>query len=220
MNVKTVAFLLSLSLLSNCSNGQKNDFASFVSSFEKTNNSDFIDFRMLSKFEAKMSVREALAFVYHGDSSQLFCLQKIVNLDNEHERKIIKSLKLPARCLFIKYSNFFLIGYTSYKCNNPNVPRQKELILKIVDYTYSTRDSLNVHLENEFGVLKSGIFNPQKKVLFLTGEISKNVTRAILYEIDTQQLIFKTKYSKESIPHSLSKMKEDLEALGWSKEFY
>ena len=57
------------------------DFKRFVNSFPNTKSSAIIDFWEIAYKKNRMTRKEAVDFVYNGDSTKLYCMETVINLD-------------------------------------------------------------------------------------------------------------------------------------------
>jgi hypothetical protein len=110
--MKGATFLLLL-LTSNLF-AQKNYEANFITSFDYIDAVGVVDLSKFIQAGKKMSIQEAMNNIYSGDSSKIYCNEKIVNMENEGESKVVRKEYLPEKCFLIEYENFKLLGYAVY----------------------------------------------------------------------------------------------------------
>lgn len=192
----------------------------YIKSFNKIENSQEISFRKIVNSQGKlMTSQEALDYVYKGDTSRLYCIHKIFNMETEKVSGISKELTLPKKYFLIEFNNYYLIANSSFLCQDVNKLSQVSLILHVINKNYESTDSLEVYKGNEYDDELLGMINPVNGKVFITG-FEKEIGRyAKLLEINQESLKFEEIKEKNNAGISFENLKKELEKLGWYEEF-
>lgn len=167
-----------------------------------------------------MTQDEGVKYAYQGDSSRLFCLQKSINMENEKEFRILRTLYLPKKCFVVNYDSISVFGYLKYNCRNLTQMNSEELMLKIMDSRGVIKESLSVFVADEFETLKSGLMNTESRKIFVTGNVDGTASQANLYTVDLENLSFKLIQRKELTKTLIGKKQYGLEEIGWVELFH
>lgn len=210
-------FLPLLLLLPTSTNAQHHVTDGFIKDFPLYSDTKVINFEAVFG-QKKMQTDWAISIVYDGDSSRLFCKEKIVNLENEREYSISRELYLPELCFRLKIPNGHLVAYTSYECQDVNKPLYRKLHLLSVQGLKET-DILVGQVSDEFDNLLTGLLNPATLKIFIVGILDskkKTKTAQILSVKDGRFIIDK---EQADIAISLDGTEKYLQYLGWSSYF-
>lgn len=214
---------LSLFIILNVFNwtfGQSSFYAKYIDSFKDYKSKEVINAGFIVQTQDQMTKKEALSFVYHGDTSQLFCKQKIFNMETEKIEGISNELYLPNKCLRIDMGKYFLITYSFFKCQNSNTPLSILLMLTIVSKNYESMDSLIIYKGNDFDSYLTGLINPTNGRIFVYGTLNdQNENHALIYNINPSKLKFE-KLNEDIFVGNIDNLKEIIEVLGWNDKFY
>jgi hypothetical protein len=147
-------------LFPTCIFSQNESYKQFINSFPDVRGVGIVNFGKVVQSGNNMSQKEAVDFVYHGDSTKLYCVEPSVDMETEQIIGESTELYLPAKCFKINFEQFYLIGYTSFECQNPI---EISLTIMIVDKQYNIKDSMIVYRGNDFDYDITGLFNPINK---------------------------------------------------------
>jgi hypothetical protein len=165
-----------------------------------------------------MSSKEAINFVYHGDSTRLYCTELIL----EESEKIvgeINTLLLPQKCFRINTEQYYLIGYTSYQCYSvmDNITWDMieiSLNMIVVDKHYNIQDSMVVYKGNDFYSGIKGLLNPVNGKIFLLRE-----KHGYLYIINPQKLKFELIKDQDNVVGATDDLSKVIDRLEWKEDF-
>src|SRR6218665_1400055 len=165
--MKQTLLVLSIVILINSGCAQPAEFKKFVDSFKREKKDQILDIGIVVQTSNPMTKREALLYVYQGDTTKLSCNQKIFNMETEIVEGISRSLNLPSKCLRLDMDNYCLIAYTSDDCQNPDETHTFFLNMEIIDKNYKIQDTLIVHKGTEYDWEISGLINPRNGKMFI-----------------------------------------------------
>jgi hypothetical protein len=168
---------------------------------------------------AEMSLTESVRFVYNNDTAKVYCLEKSVNMENERDFRIFRTLMLPKKAFRIEYESFFLIGQLRYNCWDLRKTNTEEIVIKLVDNTFKVRDSLVVYVESEFGRETYGVLNPKTRKIFLNAPSGRKTREAMIYAIDERNLKFTKTKSQDISGMTFKNSFSAIELLQWVHEF-
>jgi hypothetical protein len=219
---KSLIIILSMFILNvGCSQTTKNQdtkFIEFVNSFEEEKNDEVLNFSYLkygryNKIKP-MTKNEALSFVYQTeDTMALYCAEKSFSMDTEEVFGIDTSLYLPDKYFKIERENYFLLCYSSYKCDINNGYPQGFIYLWLIDTNYNITDKLLVYEEKGDWNYISGLLNPKNGKLFVSGRY-----KSTMYIIDESSLTFKVKKESNEIK-DIEYSSHALKDLDWEEYF-
>jgi hypothetical protein len=216
---KTLIILLMIFSLCNIL-AQSPSYVNYINSFKEDTSSKILFFKKIVDRKNRMTKEEALDFVYNGDTSRLYCYQASFNMETEKVEGSSRDLYLPDKCLKINMPEYTLIGYSSYKCKNPNQPLKFFLNLIIVNKKYQLTDSLIVLESTDFDSDISGLLNPKTEKLFLVGYLKNRPERqAIIYKINSSNLKFEIIKELNEVSDYPDDLMKTLEILGWKELF-
>jgi hypothetical protein len=199
---------------------QNNEFIKYINSFKLIKSSDIYNFGELSESGDKMSKKEAIKFVYDGDSSKLYCKQRMVNNETEKFEGFVTEEYMPIKCLRFDLNNYYLITYVSYECSNPNELVKGLLHLAIIDKKYNVTDNTIVYIGDEYDWVKTGIINPANGRFFIIAQQSENNSKsAFIYKVNSS-LQFELVKEAEKVSGTTDDMDEALTILKWNNFFY
>jgi hypothetical protein len=193
-------------------------FIDFINSFEEEKSDEVLNFSYLiyGKYNKRkpMTKDEALSFVYQTeDTMALYYTVKSISQETEKVTAIFTSLYLPDKYFRIDKENYFLTGYSSYKCDINNNSPNGFIYLWLIDANYNITDKLLVYEEQGDWYYISGLLNPKNGKIFVSGR-----KKSTMYIIDESSLTFKVKKESNEIkdieysPHALKE-------LGWEEYF-
>jgi hypothetical protein len=214
-----VALFIILSI--NTCNSQNSDYIKYIDSFKKEERANIIlKFGRIVQVNNQMTKEEALAFVYKGDSTKLFCNQNIFNMETEKVEGISRDLYLPNKCIRLDMGNYFLIAYSSYQCNNPNEKLKILLTLSIINKKYEKKDELLVYKRNEYESELTGLLNPINGQIFVIGNINNETAKqAFIYKINNIGMQFEPIKEENNITQNTDDLIQMLDILGWKEIF-
>jgi hypothetical protein len=199
------AFILNVGCAQTTTKNQNVKFIEFINSFEEEKSDEVLNFAKIIQKTKPMTKNEALSFVYQTeDTIALYCAVKSFSLETEEVFGIDTSLYLPDKYFKIERENYFLICYSSYKCNNHYELATFFSHLLIVDKNYNITDKLLVYEEKGDWNYISGLLNPKNGKIFVSGR-----KKSTMYIIDENNLTFKVKKESNEIkdieysPHAL-----------------
>ncbi len=192
----------------------------YIRSFNKIENGQKIDFLKLINSQGKlMTKQEALDYAYKGDTSRLYCIHKIFNMETEKVSGKSKELTLPRKYFFIEFDNYYLIANSSYLCQNENNLAQISLFLHVINKDLELKNSLEVYKGNEYDYGLAGMINTKNCKVFITG-FEKEIGRyAKLLEINPKSLKFEVIKEKNNAEINSENWEREIEKLGWYEEF-
>jgi hypothetical protein len=191
----------------------------FAMSFDEIDTDKIVRFGHAADNGTNMTFEEALEHVYHGDSTKLYCTQKVINMENERDFRISNDIYLPEKCFRLQRSKYSLIAHTQYNCSDPNTILMKQLSVKLLDSNYLVRDSLLVRNASDYDFELTGILNPRTCKIFIVWLDDRKQKNAALYAIDELNAKFKKILSTQTAPRISDETVKDLEALGWQHNF-
>jgi hypothetical protein len=184
MRASLFTILLATTFFQGCSQGAPYDL--FVNSFTEIDEDKVAKFSVIVQTKNPMTMSEASLYVYHNDTSRLYCIQKIINMETEKVIRINRELYLPDKSLLLKGNGFTLIGYSSYECQNPNALFKNFLTLKTLTSDNREADTLLAYIGTETDFILTGMINPRQNKIFILGHINDpQRSDAVLYEIDS-----------------------------------
>jgi hypothetical protein len=167
-----------------CSQDSTDDH--FVESFAALPNDESLEFALAAQNGKLMTRDEALKYVYSNDTSRLYCVERIINMDAETDSRIARNLYMPEKCFAIKNNGYTAIAYTSYDCKDQHQLPKKLLTLKTIREA-KVIDSLIVYSATEYGAQVNGLINPKSGKIFLVGTVaSQRPSEALLYSINAK----------------------------------
>lgn len=215
-------FIITALVFYMCNASSQNDpFKKWIDSFEKTSDQGPCNFRVLLNKGKNMTKEQAVEFVYQNDTSKLYCHFQEFNMETEKQGAFTTELYLPQKCLKLTTSKFILIGYSTFKCDDPDKLLEMYLTLKIIDRKgLRSTDSLIVYRGNEYDWQMTGLINPQNNKIFILEQLGKSEfnARAFIYKIDNA-LRFEIEKRQEGIKEITDNLEEGVESLGWSEIF-
>lgn len=215
-------FFIGVLIFSMCSASSQNEpFKRYIDSFEETSKQRLGNFRMLLNDGKNMTKEQAVEFVYQNDTSKLYCHFQEFNMETEKRGAFTTELYLPQKCLKLTTSKFILIGYSTFKCENPDKLLEMFLTLKIVDSkSFQTTDSLVVYHGNEYDWQMTGLINPENNKIFTVEQLGKREfnARASIYKIN-DALKFEIEKQQGDIKKMTDDLEKGLELLGWKEAF-
>lgn len=200
---------------------QTSSYAKFINSFPEVNRSTILRLGVVVGTGPKMTKEEAMKFVYHNDSTKLYCKQKIFNMETEKVEGISTELYLPQKCLQIKTSKFILMGYSTFECQDPNKLLKQFLALNIINASnYQVTDSLLVYTGNDYGWEITGLINPQNNKIFILKETGKRTSnaQAFIYRIN-DAFQFEIEKQQSNIEGMSDDLEKNVKLLGWEQAF-
>jgi hypothetical protein len=216
-NKKIIIYFLFVSSICSC---QTNTNSKYINSFPQEVSKTILEFSQIVYFDNPMTKEESLKYVYNGDSSRLYCIQKKINQETELNEGFTKELYLPSKCMRIKTDNYIIVANSSYTCNDPNDLVRIQLILSIFDLNYNKTDQLVALQESDNDVEISGILNNVNQKLFVLIFPSNTLSQsATIYEIDGHTLKFTPVRKSIEYNQNTEDLMKVLDSLGW-KEFF
>lgn len=192
----------------------------YINSFKEDQSKKVLNAGDIVQINNRMTKEEALKFVYYGDTAKLFCYQKIFNMETEKVEGISRELYLPDKCMRLDMGNYFLIAYSSYKCENPNEILKVFLTLTIVNKKYQLCDSLLIYKGSDYGPDITSLINPNNGKVFLYGYVKNQSTRqAIILKVNPDSLKFKMLVENDNFNGSIDYLTQTLDILGWTETF-
>ncbi len=215
-------FFISLLIFSMCSaTSQQEPFERYIDSFDETSKQKLGNFRVLVNDGKNMTKDQAVEFVYQNDTSKMYCHFQEFNMETEKRGAFTTELYLPQKCLKLTTSKFILIGYSTFKCEDPDKLLEIFLTLKIVDpKSLQITDSLVVYHGNEYDWQMTGLINPENNKIFLIEQLGKRQfnAQAFIYKIN-KALKFEIEKQQKDIKQWSDDHEKGLEALGWREAF-
>jgi hypothetical protein len=146
-------------------------FIDFINSFEEIKSNEVLNFgKMMYNEKKPMTKDEALSFVYNTkDTTALYCTEISISQETEKVTAIYTSLYLPNKYFRIEKANYFLIGYSSYKCGNYGWAG-RFIHLLIIDKQYNIVDKLLVYEDDGDSSDITGLLNPENGKIFINKE--------------------------------------------------
>jgi hypothetical protein len=192
----------------------------YLKSYSKVENNQEISFLRLINTKGKlMTVQEALEYVYHGDSSKLYCYEIVFDMEKEKVISKTRKLFLPEKYFLIEFSNFYLIANCAYSCPEDDI-FQVYLILHIINKKdLKIMDSLKVYEGNEYNDELAGMINPANGKIFING-YNNHVRYAKLIGINRESLRFEVIKEKNNVQFSSENWVQEVKNIGWYDDFY
>jgi hypothetical protein len=201
-------------------NAQNSKFIEFIDSFKEESSGKIIDFAKVVQLNRPMDKEDAINFVYNGDTSKLYCVQKIINIETEEIEGFSRELYLPSKCLRIEFDNCFLIAYSSYFCQNPNDLLKVALNISIIDDNYAIKENMIVYIGSDYESEITGLLNPKNGKMFLIGDIqNKGYNQAIIYKLSGSTKTFEKIKEEDNINGATDNLIQLLESLDWKESF-
>lgn len=215
-------FLIGVLIFSMCSASSQNEpFKRYLDSFEETSKQGLGNFRVLLNEGQSMTKEQAVEFVYKSDTSKLYCHFQEFNMETEERGAFTTELYLPQKCLKLTTSKFTLVGYSTFKCENPDKLLEVFLTLKIINSkSLQTTDSILVYHGNEYDWQLTGLINPKNNKIFTVEQLGKREfnARASIYKIN-ETLKFEVEKQQDGIKKLNADLEKGLEFLGWKEIF-
>lgn len=200
--------------------GQNKMYQQFIESFKPEKTDEILKFGKLAQIRTKMTKKEALSFVYSGDTSKLFCKQQIVDMETEKVVAVTNEVYLPMKCGKLDMSNYFLIAYTTNQCIDVKKPVVTNLVLDIVSKDYKKTDSKIVYNGDEYEAVYNGLLNPSNGYIFIIGNIGgSEMKKAQLFLINSTSLKFELVDEKVDVIGDTDDFSKFLVDYGWSIYF-
>jgi hypothetical protein len=192
-------FILSTGYAQTITKNQDSKFIDFINSFDEEKRNEILNLEeiMFNNKRTPMTKDEALSFVYNTeDTMTLYCAEKIISLDTEEVFGIDTTLYLPDKYFRINKENYFLTGYSSYKCGGQYGIATGFLYLLIVDKNYNITDKLLVMNCVDIDCNISSLLNSTNNKIFLlhifaTWDKQHETHKAYMYEVDNSTLKFR-----------------------------
>jgi len=192
----------------------------YIESFDKIENCQEISFReTINSFGNLMTCQEALDYVYSGDTTRLYCVHMIFNMETEKVIDISKELTLPRKYFYIEYKDYYVIANSSYLCQNENELSQVFLNLHVISRDLELMSSTVVYSGNEYDEELQGLINPASGKIFITGFKKGMGKYAKLLEVNQESLKFEVIVERFNIEVGSENWKRELEELGWYGSF-
>jgi hypothetical protein len=199
---------------------QNNSSSSFVNSFKLEKSLKPVNFAELSELGEQMTKKEAILFVYNGDTSKLYCKQKIVNTETEEIEGVKTDIYMPLKCLRFDLKSYYLITFVSYECSTPEKLVKGLLHLAVVDKKYNIIDTKVVYIGTEYDWEMSGMLNPSNGVFIILSVQPNNRTKdAQIFKINSS-LRFELIKEAKNVVGTTDDMEEAVTLLAWSDIFY
>lgn len=192
----------------------------YIQSFDKIDNVQEVDFLKIINSPGKlMTKQEALDYVYMGDTSRLYCVHKVYNMETEKVTSISEELTLPRKFFFINLGSIYIIANSSFICNNVNKLAEISLTIHIINDKLELVTSLEVYKGNEYDYLFTGIINAQNGNVFINGYEKDKGNYVKLLKINKVNQTYELINEKKNIVLSSENWKYEMEQLGWYEEF-
>lgn len=218
-----LVFILStLILCASCVQSVKKNpdakFIDFINSFEEIKTSDILcleeEHSGKKRLYNPMTKEEALSFVYKtSDTTVLYC-NYAQRFGNDYTE-----LTLPDKCFKIKIDDYFLIAYSSFKCQNSN-DYHRLMTLCIVDSGFNMRDCMLVIDYTSYYPAMSGLLNAKNGKIFIN-KIENGKRKGLMYKIN-EDLKFELIKEGEVVARTeafCDGLKKDIENLKWEDFF-
>lgn len=196
-------------------------FQKFLNSFKETSKDRLGNFGIFLNEGENMTVEQALEFVYHNDSSRLYCHFQEFNMETEERGEFTTELYLPQKCLKLTTSEYILIGYSTFECQDPSKLLKMSLTLKILDSKKGhITDSLVVYCGNEYDWQMTGLISPLSNKIFTIERLGEKEFNgeAFIYKIN-DALKFEIEKQQKDIKKMTDDLVKGLELLGWREAF-
>ncbi|MEQ8683838.1 MAG: hypothetical protein RIE86_01035 [Imperialibacter sp.] len=219
--MKHLVFFLFVLFFSCFREAQDASYTDFVKSFKEEVSKNSVNFGEIAfRNSLPMTKQEALQFVYDGDSSKLYCKQEIFNMETEKTSGISTELYLPSKCLKISSNDYMLIGYSEYRCQDPNELLKIILRLSIVSNAYQVTDNLIAYQGSDYDFDTMGLISPTTGNILLVNVNQKNgKTDAFVYQVNTKTLKFEILKESLGVVGSTDNLLKLSERLGWESLF-
>jgi len=191
----------------------------YINSFKEIEEYNIVDFGKVIQLGDNMTKKEALNYVYNGDTARLYCIQEIFNMETEKTEGTIRELFLPKKCMRIDMENYYLIANTSYRCQDINELTRVLLTIYIIGKDYLLKDSIIAYIGHEYDYELTGLINLKNANVFLTGIENKTERYAKIFRINQNSLKFEIVREKHNAELNSENWKKELEKLDWLGEF-
>lgn len=199
---------------------QTPSFKKYLNSYKVDTKNQIKSLDEISSIENKMTLNEALEFVYDHDSSRLYCSEEIVDLMTEKVSGVSRNLYLPEKCILYQNEKYFLMAYRSYLCQNPKDCFKVYLTFAIISRDYKPMDKLEILLNSCDAPEIMGLLNPSKGLLFLIGFLkSRSSIDASIVGVNKSTLKFVVLKKSENIKGDFSNYTKTIKNLGWENVF-
>lgn len=203
-----------------CSHAQNPRYVHFIKSFKEEKSVNILNFAKVVQIKRPMTKEDALRFVYNGDTSKLFCIQKVINMETEKTEGFSRELYLPSKCFRVKLSDCSLIAYSSYLCQNPNELLKVVLNILIIDENYTVKENMIVYKGSDYESEITGLLNPRNGNIFLIGDIMNiGKKQARLYKIGSESKKFEQIKGENNLNGATDDLMELLKSLEWEESF-
>jgi hypothetical protein len=194
-------FILNVGCAQTTKKNQDAKFIDFINSFYEEKSDEILDLEEIKynmKRRTPMTKDEALSFVYNTeDTTALYCVQEIFNMETEEILGEHTSLYLPDKYFRIEKENYFLLCYSYYECNGRYGQITSFIHCSIVDKNYNITDKLlvvNCDYTDECNI--RSLLNPTNSKIFLlhtfaTWDKQHETHKAYMYEVDNSTLKFR-----------------------------
>lgn len=201
-----------------CAQAQKKSIDTFIESYKIENTHRVLRFADVIHNGQVMTESEALQFVYYGDTSRLFCQEKVINMENERDFRIARSKHLPKKNFRLITDSYTLTASTQYECKGLSDFIWQILTLKIMTRDNLVVDSLLVYKANDYDYEVTGTMNTENQKIFLS-KIRGNTHDLFLYKIDGKTLRFIEEGSIQNQSNVDDDLSKTLKAVGWLDRF-
>jgi len=192
----------------------------YIQSFDRIGSGQEISFRWLNHNRGKpMTVQEALDYVYNGDTSRLYCIYKVFNMETEKVISTYRELTLPEKYFLVELDSCYLVASSSVLCENKYGLIEESIILHVIGKDLELKSSLEVYRGTEYDFNLTGMINTANGRIFLTSFEKKSGSDAKLLEMNQESLRYEVIKEKKPVEMHSDNWKRELEKLGWYEDF-
>jgi len=192
----------------------------YIQSFDRIGSGQEISFRWLNHNRGKpMTVQEALDYVYNGDTSRLYCIYKVFNMETEKVISTYRELTLPEKYFLVELDSCYLVASSSVLCENKYGLIEESIILHVIGKDLELKSSLEVYRGTEYDSDIMGMINTANGRIFLTSFEKKSGRDAKLLEMNQESLRYEVIREKKPVEMHSDNWKRELEKLGWYEDF-
>lgn len=203
-------------------------YEDYIRSFTKVERVSALDFERVIQNQNRMTKEEAIKFVYNGDTSRIVCVSQNFNMITEQKGALVRSIRLPSKCLLLDMGDYFLVGFSSFDCQDPSKTQVVYLNLAVLSKTFKVMDRLIAYRETyEFPDIL-GRINSKNGLIFLTGYLKTKVldpsdpSRKVfgqILKVDKRSLKFELIKESSEMKGNYTNLSKSLKSLGWEELF-
>lgn len=214
----TRLLILTLIIALNCTQNE-DKFHRFIRSFPSTQD-ELIYFPKISQLTNPMTKSESIDFVYSGDSSRIFCTERIFNLETEKDEGEITSKRFPNKCFSKDFSEYSLFSYSYFTCKSKFDLVDISVVLVTLDNDLKPIDTLTAYNGNDYFERVTGVMNVGTEKIFLLASVDeKSPFTASIISVDPKSKKFVTLKHLDNVKVDTDDYLKLMEKMDWIQLF-